>query len=101
MRKERFRAHRDDHRAQRIGRRIFYWVCAIEKVSGRPVLQGPHSSEVEANQYGFEHIKDGDFTVEAFPTVDRTAARDFYKNKMLQQSGQLADVFKRARYMIP
>ena len=79
---------------------LHYWVCAIEKVSGRPVLQGPHDTESEANQFGFEHIKDGDFTVEAFPTINKFAARDMYKNKRLEQSGQLADVFKRARYKV-
>lgn len=98
MRTERCRGHRDDHRARISSRQMRYWVCAIEKVSGRPILQGPHSTEAEANQFGFERIKDGDFTVEAFPTVDRTAARDMYKNKMIEQSGQIADVLKRAKY---
>ena len=80
--------------------RLWYWVCAIEKVSGRPVIQGPHDNETEANQFGFEHIKDGDFTIEAFPTINKIAARDMYKNMRLEQSGQLADVFKRARYKV-
>jgi len=87
------------HRRHR-ERRDYYWVCAVEKVSGRPVVQGPHDTEAEANQFGFEKIKDGDFTVEAFPTINRIAARDYYKNKRLEQSGQLADVFKRARYKV-
>ena len=84
------------HRA----RRDYFWVCAIEKISGRPVVQGPHDTEAEANQFGFAHIKDGDFTVYPFPTRNKYAARDMFKNKRLEQSGQLADVFKRAKYKV-
>ena len=85
---------------RRHSKRDWYWVCAVEKVSGRPVVQGPHDTDAEANQWGFEKIKDGDFTVYPFPTINKIAARDFYKNKRLEQSGQLADVFKRARYKV-
>ena len=79
-------------------RRDYYWVCAVENVSGRPIVQGPHNTEAEANQYGFAHIQDGDFKVYMFPTINKIAARDYFKNKRLEQTGQLAEVFKRAKY---
>ena len=56
--------------------RDWFWVCAIETISGRPVVLGPYNTEAEATQFGFSKIKDGDFKVYSFPTVDRTAARD-------------------------
>lgn len=87
------------HRTLRI-RRDYYWVCAIHKISGRPIVQGPHNTESEANQFGYEHIKDGDFEVYAFPTVNRITARDMFKSKRLERSGLLEDVFKRAKYKV-
>ena len=88
------------HRRHTGTRRDYFWVCAIEKVSGRPIIDGPYDTEAEANQFGFARIRDGDFTVYAFNTINKFAARDKFKHKRLEQSGQLADVFKRARYKI-
>lgn len=78
----------------------YYWACAVEKITGRPVVLGPYASEAEANQFGFEKIRDGDFVVHAFDTCDKTAARDKFKYKRLEQSGQLAEVFRRAKYKV-
>jgi len=75
-----------------------YWVCAIEKISGRPIVQGPHSDETEARQWGFENIRDNDFEVLQFPTIQKETARDMYKNILLERSKQLPIVFKRAKY---
>lgn len=90
------------HRQRRIprARRDWHWVCAIETVTGRPVVLGPYNTEAEANQFGFEKIKDGDFTVYPFPTTNKVTARDMFKYKRLEQSGQLSGVFKRARYKV-
>jgi len=79
---------------------VWWWACAIEKVSGRPVVLGPYTSEEEATRFGFEKIRDGDFKVYPFDTYNRLAARDKFKYKRLEQQGQLADVFKRARYKV-
>jgi len=81
-------------------RRNHFWACAIEKITGRPVVLGPYDTEQEANQFGFERIKDGDFTVYEFDTRDKFAARDKFKYKRLEQSGQLSEVFKRAKYRV-
>lgn len=81
-------------------RRDYFWVCAIEKISGRPIIDGPHDTDMEANQWGFEHIRDGDFKVYSFRTINKQAARDMLKHIMLEQSKDLSVVFKRARYKI-
>jgi len=81
-------------------RRDYYWVCAIEKATERPVVQGPHDSEMDANQWGFANIRDGDFKVYKFPTRNKFAARDMFKSIRLEQTKQLETVFKRARYQV-
>lgn len=86
------------HRRRPRTQRDYYWVCAIEKSSGRPVVQGPHNTDMEARQWGFEHIQDGDFEVYPFPTINKIAARDFYKNIMLEKSKNLSSIFTRAIY---
>lgn len=77
-----------------------WWVCAIDKVSGRPIVQGPHFMDSEARQWGFEHIRDNDFEVLQFPTVNKESARDMYKNILLERTNQLPIVFKRAKYQV-
>lgn len=78
--------------------RDYFWVCAIDKASQRPILQGPHNTDTDARQWGFEHIRDGDFEVFSFPTINKQAARDCYKNIILERTNMLSDVFKRAKY---
>jgi hypothetical protein len=80
------------------GLRNFFWVCAVHKASGRPIVQGPHNTFEEANQFGFLHVKDGDFKVYEFPTRNKVTARDMFKSKRLEETGMLEDVFKRAKY---
>lgn len=75
-------------------------MCVVEKATGRPIIAGPYDSDTEANQFGFEKIKDGDFKVYQFNTRDKTAARDMFKHIILNESGQVADVLKRARYQV-
>lgn len=81
-------------------RREYFWVCAVEKATGRPVIQGPHNTEDDARQWGFEHIKDGDFEVVPIRTINKIAARDHYKNIMLERTKTLSSVFPRAKYKI-
>jgi hypothetical protein len=83
-----------------MSRKDYYWVCAVEKTTGGPVVQGPHASEMDANQWGFANIRDGDFTVYKFDTINRIAARDKFKNIRLEQTKQLETVFKRAKYPV-
>ena len=89
------------HRRRRGTQRDYYWICAVEKSSGRPVVDGPYDSETEANQFGFsKNINDGDFEVHAFNTIDRMAARDKYKHIVFERSGNLGFILKRAKYKV-
>lgn len=79
----------------------YYWICAIDKVSGRPIVDGAYNSEQEAHQYGFsKNINGGDFEVCMFPTSNRIMARDLFKHKILDRTGDISTVFKRARYKV-
>jgi len=80
--------------------RELYWICAVEKTSGRPLVHGPHQTDTDARQWGFEHIKDGDFEVFHFPTVNKIAARDYFKSIILERTNTLSSVFKRAKYPV-
>ena len=91
----------DGHKKRRIvrsERKPYWWVCAIEKASGRPIVQGPHNTDSEARQWGVENIRDNDWEVLSFPTVNKEMARDMYKSKVLERTKDLSSVFKRARY---
>lgn len=72
----------------------------MDKVTGRPVILGPYNSETEANQFGFQKIRDGDFMVEVMDTRDRQAAKARFNYKRLEQTGQLEVALKRAKYKI-
>ena len=79
--------------------RDYYWICAVDRVSGRPVVDGPYNSEQEANQFGFsKNINGGDFEVCRFATINKLNARDKYKHKILERTGDISTVFKRAIY---
>ena len=81
-------------------RRDRYWVCAVENESQRPIVDGPHDTESEAQQWGFAHIRDGNFKVYAFPTTDKFRARDMFRHIRLEETGRLSDMFKRAKYKV-
>lgn len=86
------------HKRRPRTQRDYFWVCAVEKVSQRPVVQGPHNTEREAREWGLMYIKDGDFEVLPFPTINKIAARDFYKSKMVERTKNIASAFTRAIY---
>lgn len=88
------------HRGVPRERQVYYWVCAVDKVTGRPVILGPYTNESEANQFGFQKISDGDFVVEAMDTRDRQAAKARFNYKRLEQTGQLEVALKRAKYKV-
>lgn len=81
--------------------RDYFWVCAVDRVSSRPCIDGPYDSEQEANQFGFsKNINGGDFEVYPFKTSNRITARDMFKHKMLERTGDISTVFRRARYKL-
>ena len=81
--------------------REYYWICAVDRVSQRPVVDGPYNSESEANQFGFsKNINGGDFNVYQFDTRNKFSARDKFKHKILERTGDISSVFKRAKYPV-
>jgi len=76
----------------------YWWACAVEYTSTRPVVLGPHVTEREAREVALRHDGEGEFMVYAFPTVNKFAARDMYRKKLEEQGAKLVDLFKRARY---
>jgi hypothetical protein len=76
----------------------YWWVCAVDRLSGRPIVQGHHSTESDARQWGFENIRDNDFEVHCFPTINKVAARDFWKSILLERTKSLSTVLQRAIY---
>ena len=86
------------HKQRAIPRRDYYWVCAI--VDNRPFVQGPHGTEINARDWGREHANSVDFEVLSFPTIDKTAARDYYKNVLAERGNLIPFIFKRGKYKI-
>lgn len=78
----------------------YYWVCAVHSISQRPIVQGPHNTEMEARQWAFANIPNENFEVYAFPTVNKIAARDYFKNKRIEQTKTLDIAFRRAKYKV-
>lgn len=91
-----------EQRARARTNRIYYWACGVEATTQRPVLQGPHSTEAEARQWGFQKLEGqcSHWDVFAFNTRNREYARDMYKNKVVEQSNQLEVAMHRARYKV-
>lgn len=78
--------------------RDYWWVCAVEKSCGRPIVQGPHNTDNDARQWGVENIWDNAWEVFPFPTINKIAARDRYKSIVLERTKLLPSVFQRAIY---
>ena len=79
--------------------REYSWLLAIDKVSGRPIILGPFDDDNEANRIGFEKIQ-GSFEVHRLKTRNRMMARDLLKYKRFEQTAQLAETLKRAKYKV-
>jgi hypothetical protein len=76
----------------------YYWACAVESTSGRPMVFGPHSTDVDAREVALRHSGEGEFEIYRFPTINKFAARDMYRKKLEEQGTRLVDLFKRAKY---
>ena len=77
--------------------REYYWILAVDKTSGRPVVLGYYHSEEEANRVGFEKI-DGSFEVVPLKTTDSAKATKILKYKRFYQTARLEEALKRARH---
>lgn len=76
---------------------MYYWILAVDKNTGRPVVLGAYNSEESANRVGFEKI-DGTFEVVPLPTRDSSKATKILKYKRFNQTAKLEEAFKRARH---
>ena len=78
---------------------IYYWILAVEPITGRPVVLGPYSTESEANDVGFNKCG-GTFEVLPLKTRDVGLATKILKHRRFEQSEQLAEVLKRAKHKV-
>ena len=77
----------------------YYWLCAIEKTTGTPIVDGPYNSEEEARNIGFSKIRD-DWEVIPMKTRDRNRATAMFRHMRFMNSGDLLEVLKRTRHKI-
>lgn len=76
---------------------VYYWLLAVDRVSGRPVILGAFNSEEEANQIGFQKI-DGNFEVVPLRTCDPARATKALKYRRFTQTSKLEEALKRAKH---
>ena len=81
-------------------RREYYWILAVDKPTGRPVILGPFDTQDEANKIGFEKIDSGNFEVVPLNTRDSQKAKDKLKYRRFHQEAKLEEVLKRAKYQV-
>lgn len=79
--------------------REYSWILAVDQATGRPIILGPFEDDNEANRIGFEKIQ-GSFEVYRLTTRNRIMARDLLKYKRFEQTAQLEQTLKRAKYKV-
>lgn len=77
----------------------YYWILTVDRVSSRPVILGPYSTEEEANQIGFGKLG-GSFEVVPLRTRDVGLATKVLKHRRFMTTDQLSEALKRARHKI-
>ena len=77
----------------------YYWVLAVEPMSGRPVVLGPYPSEGEANDMGFSKLGTN-FEVIPLSTRDVGLATKILKHRRFIETEKLNEAMKRARHKI-
>ena len=81
-------------------KRDWAWLCAVEKTTGTPIVDGPYDTEDEANRIGLEKIQ-GDFEVMMWPTVDKNRATAMWRHERLNRGEQIVDIVrKRTKHKI-
>lgn len=81
-------------------RRDYYWICAVEKTTGTPIVDGPYDTEDEAFQVGYTKMRGEQFEVKPIKTIDRNKATADWRHERLMRSGQLIEVLKRTKHKI-
>lgn len=79
--------------------REYSWILAVHAETGRPIILGPFEDDNEANRVGFEKVH-GTFEVHRLNTRNRVMARDLLKYKRFEQTEQLEETLKRAKYKV-
>lgn len=77
----------------------YYWILAVDMITGRPVVLGPHSTEAEANEIGFKKIG-ASFEVVPLNTRDINAATKMMKHRRFMQTEQLHEAVLRAKHKV-
>jgi hypothetical protein len=77
----------------------YYWV--LTPYQGRTLIDGPHTTEQQANDYAFS-LQDasGPSTVLPLPTSDKAVAAQMVKHKMLETSGNIGNSTQRLKHTI-
>jgi len=83
-----------------ITRREYYWLLAVDKVSGRPVILGPFDTEEEGNRIGFSKIDSGNFEVIPLNTRNAQRANHILKYRRFNQTAKLEEALKRAKHSV-
>lgn len=79
-------------------RREYYWILAVDKSSGRPLILGAYDTEEEANQVGFQKIDSGNFEVVPLRTRNVQRANRILKYRRFHQTERLEEGLKRAKH---
>ena len=79
--------------------RPWYWLCAVERESGTPIVDGPYDTEEEARRIGLEKIRDN-FEVIALNTIDRAKATAEYRHRRFMTYGDLKQILLRTKHKL-
>lgn len=90
----------EDEPRQNTKGREFYWLLAVDRPSGRPIILGPYDTESEANRIGFEKIDSGNFEVVPLATHNVQRANQLLKYRRFNQTSKLEEVLKRAKHIL-
>lgn len=83
-----------------VARREYFWLLAVDKASGRPIILGPYDTEEEGNRVGFEKIDSGNFEVIPLNTRNVQRANHILKYRRFDQTAKLEEALKRAKHSV-
>ena len=79
--------------------RDWYWLCAVERETGTPIVDGPYDTEEEARQVGLQKIRDN-FEVIPMKTIDKNRATAEYRHRRFMTYGDLKQILLRTKHKI-
>lgn len=78
-------------------RRSAWWI--YEPHQGRLIILGPYADSTEAEQDNWSKLS-GEGKVVELPTIDRTRARDIARKRTLDETSNLDEALRRAKYKV-